>query len=162
MSQNEYMGEYTSPGGFVFGVQGWHWGDPRPTSITFFLDNTAKVSDQHGRPIRGTIVDNNQVKFADCAPAADRSNEVTPRPQFATHAQVIAALLHEKVDWETLSCAGWPQLPYEKLKKLKQLPPTPMEDLRKICDQQLRKDAMRVRREADDVRAKELAEAEAE
>ena len=53
-------GEFRSPGGFVFGVAGWTWGEQRPTSITFFLDGSAMVCDQHGRPIKG--VTNNGVK----------------------------------------------------------------------------------------------------
>jgi hypothetical protein len=145
-----------------FGVQGWTWGEPRPKSITFFLDGTAKVSDQHGRPIRGTVVDNKEVRFADAAPIADRGGDVVPRPQFASHAQVIAALAAERVDWLKLDRAGWPQLPYDELVKLAELPPTPLEELRKIRDPQLRKDALRARREADDARSKEMQEAEQE
>ncbi len=49
-----------------------------------------------------------------------------------------------------IACAGWPQLPYEELKKLPELPPTPMSDLIKIRDPEMRKAAMRVRREADE------------
>jgi hypothetical protein len=120
-----------------------------------------------------------------------------PRPQFATHAQVIEALRAERIDWlayevrwrgkdntnkskggltqadaiklqtkllqdgislvtvdRTIACAGWPQLNYEELKKLPELPPTPLEELRKIRDPQLRKDALRVRREVDSAREK--------
>lgn len=133
------MGEFKSPGGFVFGVQGWTWGEQKPTSITFFLDGKAKVCDQHGRPIRGVVKDGQPVYFEKC-----------------THAQVIAALADERIDWTTLACAGWPQLPYEQLKALKELPPTPLEELRKITDVDLRKDALRIRREVDEARAKEL------
>lgn len=56
----------------------------------------------------------------------------------------------------TIVYAGWPQLPYDWLKTLPEVPPTPMEDLRKILDPQLRKDAMRLRKETDEIRAKEL------
>lgn len=163
MAGTEFSGEVQSPGGFVFGVQGWHWGEPRPTTITWFLDNTAKVSDQHGRPIKGTVgTDGKPVRFADCAPIADQSGEVLPRPQFATHAQVIAALAAERVDWQKLVHAGWPQLPYAELCKLPSLPPTPLEELKKIRNPQLRKDALRARREVDEVRAKEMETSEAE
>lgn len=139
MDNQDRMGEFQSPGGFIFGVAGWSWGEQRPTSITFFLNGTAKVSDQHGRPIKGTVKDNKPVYFERCS-----------------HAQVIAALLDERVDWLTLTCAGWPQLPYERLKALKELPPTPVDELRKIADPALRKDALRIRREVDAEREKEM------
>lgn len=164
--QQQAMGEFESPGGFVFGVQGWSWGEPRPTSITFFLDGTAKVSDQHGRPIRGTVVDNKEVLFAHGPPKAD--DPPGSRSKYASHAQVLAALQAELVDWRRLHCAGWPQLPYEQLKELPEslLPPVSsdprereayLNELRKIPDKDLRRDALRVRREANDARAKELA-----
>lgn len=61
-------------------------------------------------------------------------------------------------------CAGWPQLPYEELKKLPQdsLPYTPMDDLRTIPDVLLRKDAMRMRREMEAQRLKEVQMADEE
>lgn len=137
----------TSPGGFMFGVQGWTWGEPRPRSITFFLDNTARVSDQHGRPIRGSVIDNKEFRFA----AGPPPNDMIPgsRNHLATHAQVIAALAADRIDWLKLSRAGWPQLTYDELKKLPELPPTPLEELKKIKDPALRKDALRIRREYD-------------
>ena len=144
-----------SPGGFVFGPQGWSWGEPRPKTITFFLDGTAKVSDQHGRAIRGVVgLDNKPIMFAPGPPA----NDDTPdsRKQYANHQQVIAALEAERCDWKTLVSAGWPQIPYAELKKLKALPPTPLKELKKIQDTQLRKDALRARREADEARQKEM------
>lgn len=49
----------------------------------------------------------------------------------------------------SVSCAGWPQLTYEELKKLPEVPMTPAEELRKIADPKLRKDAIRLRQEAD-------------
>lgn len=160
MADQQMSGEFQSPGGFVFGVQGWTWGEPRIKSITFFLDGTAKVCDQHGRPIKGTVVDSKEVKFALTAP----SNDDLPgaRAALATHAQVIAALTAERVDWKTLTCAGWPQLPYAELMKLPTLPPTPLEELRKIANASLRKDALRARREVDEIRNKELQTAEVE
>lgn len=139
INEQDYAGEFRSPGGFIFGVQGWNWGEQRPTSITFFLDGTAKVSDQHGRPIPGVVQDGKGVYFAKC-----------------THLQIIGALALERIDWKTLVCAGWPQIPYAALKELKDLPPTPLEELRKIKDSVLRKDALRIRREVDEARAKEL------
>lgn len=146
--EQDISGQFRSPGGFVFGVQGWNWGDQRRSSITFFLDGRAKVCDQHGRPIKGTVRDNKPVYFDRCS-----------------HEQVIAALAEERVDWMMLSCAGWPQLPYEQLKKLaelKGLPPTPLDELKKITDSTLRKDALRIRREVDEAREKELQAAEDE
>ena len=122
-----------------FGVQGWSWGEQRPSAITFFLNGTCKVSDQHGRPIKGTVKDGKPVYFDRC-----------------THAQVVAALTEERIDWQTLVCAGWPQLPYTQLKSMKDIPPTPIEELRKIADPTLRKDALRIRREVDEMRAKEV------
>ena len=155
MAEREDAYGFTSPGGFIFGVQGWTWGEPRPKSITFFLDNTAKVSDQHGRPIKGTVdpSTNREVRFASRPPAQD--DPPGARAGLATHAQVIAALVVERVDWQKLACAGFPQLPYEELKKLPSLPPTPIEELRKIRDPQLRKDALKARREVDEARIKE-------
>ena len=138
--QRDYSGEFQSPGGFIFGVQGWSWGEQRPRAITFMLDGTCKVSDQHGRSIKGTVKDNKPVYFDRC-----------------THAQVLAALAEERVDWRSLNCAGWPQLPYAKLKELgDNIPPTPIEELRKIKNAELRKDALRIRREVDAARDKEM------
>lgn len=189
-----------SPGGFEFGVQGWQWGPPVPKSITFFLDNTAVVCDQYGRQIRRAVSDAGvEVRFADAPPEANKDGEVIPRPQFATHGQVIAALAAEGIDWlayevrwrtrdgsnkmrgrlsmidagklqlrllgegnapvvmdRTIASAGWPQIPYDELKKLPELPPTPLEELRKIRDSHLRKDAIRIRREVDEAREAEL------
>jgi hypothetical protein len=62
----------------------------------------------------------------------------------------------------TINCAGWPQLPYEELKKLPELPPTPEEDLRRIVDPDMRRAALRIRREVDESRAKELQAVEEE
>lgn len=157
--ESSMSGEFQSPGGFVFGVAGWTWGEPRPVSITFFTDGTAKVSDQHGRPIRGTVVDGKEVRFAQTPPAADDPPDA--RKGLATHAQVVAALAAERVDWRKLASAGWPQLPAEELAK-GQLPPTPIEELRKIRDPLLRKEALRVRRASDAEVAKELVAADEE
>ena len=132
---------FQSPGGFVFGVQGFDWGEQRPKSITFMLDGTAKVCDQHGRPIKGSVGENGTPVFF----------------ATATHAQTIAALDADRIDWRKLSCAGWPQLPYIQLKSMgENLPPTPIDELRKIKDAALRKDALRIRREVDEARNKEL------
>lgn len=160
MAEEQVSEGFQSPGGFVFGVQGWTWGEPRPKSITFFLDGSAKVCDQHGRPIKGTVVDNKEVLFAQGPPKND--DMPNTRAHLASHAQVVAALTAERVDWRALVCAGWPQLSYADLKALAELPPTPLEELRKIRDPALRKDALRARREADEIRTKELAVSEEE
>lgn len=202
MAEQQFSGEFQSPGGFVFGVQGWSWGEPRPRSITFFLDGTAMVCDQHGRPIKGTIVGSEEVYFARTPPSPD--DVPSERAALATHARVIAALAADGFDWlaydvryrlngtekvynnmpadkakqlaeklakdgnttvkmaRTISCAGWPQLPYAELARLSELPPTPLDELRKIRDPLLRQDALRARREADVAVAKEVAAVEAE
>ncbi len=144
-----------SPGGFVFGPQGWTWGQPIPKTITFFLDGTAKVSDQFGRPIKGVVGQNNRaILFAPSPPGNDDHPDA--RREYANHQQTIAALEHEKVDWKKLTWAGFPQIPYEELKKLPALPPTPIKELRKIKDSKLRADAIKARREADEARYREL------
>jgi hypothetical protein len=144
-----------SPGGFVFGPQGWSWGEPRPRTITFFLDGTAKVSDQWGRPIKGVMTNSNKpVLFAQGPPNND--DPPSARKEYANHKQVIEALLAERIDWMSLTCAGFPQLSYEELKKLPALPPTPVKELRKIADPTLRRDALKARREADEARKREL------
>ena len=105
-------------------------------------------------------MDNKEVQFAQAPPKND--DMPTTRAHLATHAQVIAALTAERVDWRTLQCAGWPQLPYKELMELPELPPTPLEELRKIRDPVLRKDALRARRETDEVRTKEMVSVEEE
>ena len=142
----QFSGEFSSPGGFAFGVQGWSWGEQRPSSITFFLNGTATVADQHGRPVKGVVRDGKAIYFSKC-----------------THAQVIAALADERVDWRQMTRAGWPQLSYAELKVMaNDLPPTPTSELRKIPDAQLRKDALRIRREVDAEREKEMQTVEGE
>jgi hypothetical protein len=165
-------GKFRSPGGFEFGVEGWIWAQPVFKSITFYLDGTAQVSDQYGRPVRGVVApDGRTTHFAMTPPPAramDDSDDalfrqlMAERAKLARHAEVIAALTVERVDWTTLACAGWPQLPYEELKKLKRLPPTPIEELQKISDTQLRRAAVRARLEADSGREMESAIIEAE
>lgn len=182
MADNQnYAGELVSPAGFAFGVQGWSWGQQRPSAITFFLNGVARVSDQHGRPIRGTVKeDGTPIYFVKC-----------------NHMQVVEALLAERVDvvaemnrvgspcprckgtrregerWclvcyheasgestgtvRTIDVSGWPQLPYALLSKIKVLPPTPLEELRKIKDPELRRDALKARREADAEHAKDIS-----
>lgn len=160
-SQGAGADKLVSPGGFEFGLQGWNWGEPRIKSITFFLDNTAMVCDQHGRAIKGAEVDGKRFMFAIVGPELDDSRQrYIPRPGLATHAQVIDAITAERVDWLTVTFAGWPQLPYVKLKGLMdagRLPGTPLDELRKIHDKQLRQDALKARREADAVRQEELS-----
>lgn len=159
MNESGYIGgqSYKSPGGFIFGVEGWMWGPPKPTCITFFVDNTAKVSDQYGRPIKGAIISNKEVRFALAPPSPD--DKPNSRKGLATHAQVIEALFGEGVDWQTLTYAGFPQLPYSDLKKVKQLPPTPVEELIKIPNPTLRRDAVKIRRELNSILEKEREEA---
>lgn len=157
---DEFSDQIKSPGGFIFGVQGWMWGPPKPTCITFFVDDTAKVSDQYGRPIRGAVIDGKEVRFVDRPPELDDGGNPKPRKgKFATHAEVIRALEVEKVDWQTLTYAGFPQLPYSELKKIKHLPPTPTEELLKIPNRALRRDALRIRKETNELIDKEREEA---
>lgn len=114
--------EVRSPGGFVFGIQGWEYGEVRPRAVTFFMDGTTRVSDHRGNAI----------------------------PELAgTHAEAIAKLQDSGVDWQKLDWAGWPQLPYDQLKELVRLPETPLDELQKIKDKELRADAVRIRREVD-------------
>jgi hypothetical protein len=161
-------GQFKSPGGFTFGIQGWEWGAQMPTAITFYLDGTAQVCDQHGRPIRGAVVDAKEIKFAICPPPADMADPVAyaetikERNKLARHAEVIAALYHERVDWQKLTTAGWPQLSYDELKKLPHLPPTPVDELWKIKDPELRRAAIKVRLEMDSAREIEAQTIEAE
>lgn len=173
--ENDDIYGVQSPGGFVFGVQGWHWGTPRPTSITFFLDNTAKVADQHGRPIKGVVIDGREIKFAATGPHPRYPEVLRPAEErgLATHKQVIEALAMERVDWRTLTCAGFPQLCYEELVQLTEgtIPPVPtttedqtasITELRKIRDSELRKAALRFRREQFEAREKEARAVEEE
>lgn len=164
---SDKSGIFESPGGQVFGIQGWNWGDPKPKGITFFLDGTAKVTDQHGRPIPGNLnpETNKKVLFALRPPTEGDTDEY--RKKFATHEQVIKALEEEKIDWRKLHLAGWPQLRYDKLKTVPNLIPVDVllsdenldafiTELRKIRDTSLRKDALRYVREVYEERQKEL------
>lgn len=203
--QDGGVGSVKSPGGFTFGIEGWNWAQPIPKSITFFTDGSAMVCDQYGRHIRRAVgLDGAEVHFADTPPAANTEGVVVPRPQYADHAQVIAALAADRFNWldyevryrdrggnkvrpgltleaanklrdrlikdgthvdgvfRSITCAGWPQLPYDELLELDELPPTPIEELKKIPNAQLRKDALRIRREKNEAMAKELQAAEVE
>lgn len=114
--------EVRSPGGFVFGIQGWTYGEVKPVSITFFMDNTTRVCDHHGNAI----------------------------PEFVgSHKDVIASLSKNGIDWQKLESAGWPQLPYDELKKLVKVPITPADELAKITNKALRQDAQKLRKEVD-------------
>jgi hypothetical protein len=186
-------GNGLSPGGFEFGVTGWRWAAPIPSSVTFYLDGTASVFDQYGRPIKGVVLPNGkECKFATTPPKADDS-DVVLRKQFATHAEVVEIMLSEKVDLiqemnsvgtpcprckgtgktgerhcaacqgtgkrQTIVCSGWPQLPYEQLKRIHNImwPFDRVHDSRSgqrcgcincsIPDAALRKDALRIRSE---------------
>lgn len=151
---------FASPSGFVFGVQGWSWGEQRPKGITFNLDGTCKVSDQWGRPIKGALIE----EYKDNKPTGNRIEVLFAK---VSHAKVIEALSHERISIEAMDCAGWPQLSYDELKKLpeKCIPPVPNEEtaqieylnqLRKIKDGPLRKDALKFRREQYETLAKEM------
>lgn len=118
--------EVKSPGGFVFGIQGYEYGEKRPQAITFFIDGTARVCDHRGNPM------------------------IT-----GTHEEVTTHLEESGVDWQKLDWAGWPQLPYEKLKELITVPPTPIDELMRIKDKNLRADAIRLRKETDAALAEE-------
>lgn len=98
-SDQFHTGLVVSPGNFEFGVQGWSPGQPIPKSITFFLDGSAMICDQHGRPIKCSVIGDKEVRFADSPPEGNHDGLVPPRPQFATHAQVIAALTSEGINW---------------------------------------------------------------
>lgn len=164
-NNDNYYGS-RSPGGFVFGIQGWVWQPPKVSGITFFLDNTAKVSDQYGRPIKGTIIDGKEVLFAQGPP--DDNEGPNARKKFANHSQVIKALAAEHVKWNEITWSGWPQIPYDELKKMTEMP-WPFDDEHTtnkkggcacirccIKDPQLRKDAIRLRREQEEKIAEEL------
>lgn len=111
-----------SPKDIPFGIENWSYGEVRPTSVTFFLDGRALVCDHRG-------------------------NSITSYS--GTHAEVVAKLLDDGFNWQKLDYAGWPQLPYEELKKIEVLPPTPLDELMTIKDRALRADAVRMRQEAD-------------
>lgn len=179
-----------SPGGFEFGLQGWSWPEPVPCGITFFLNNTVMVTDQFGRAIRGAEVDGKRVFFAVSAPRADDpepgfvrapspSGSGVVRMRLATHAEAVAALEAERVDWVGLNRAGWPQLDYASLKKLPGLPAWPFDAEHNpatgltpgrtcncvVCavrDPEVRKAALRARAEAEEAAAREMEAAYSE
>ncbi len=106
------------------------------------------------------------MRFAPHPPDEDKK-KANPKDyaRLGTHVQVLAAIAAERVDWVTLTWAGWPQLPYAQLKQLhdaERLPQTPLEELRKIKDKALRQDALKMRREADADRVREMQEVEME
>lgn len=94
--------ELVSPGGYVFscfGPQGVVYAAPIPTGITFFLDGSAVVCDQYGRLMKGVQTnDGRVVLFASSPPEANREGTIVPRPQFASHAEVVEALEAEGVN----------------------------------------------------------------
>lgn len=128
----EFASIRKTEGGTPFGVEGWVPPEQRVRSITFFLDGTAMVCDQRGQPVRGVDVNGKATYFALTPPVHHnpkpgyRAGQVVGgRQQYlklATHAEVVAALAEERVDWEQLTWAGWPQLPYEQLKALQKPP----------------------------------------
>lgn len=121
--------EVKSPGGFVFGIQGYEYGEVRPKSITFFVDGTARVGDHRGNPIQ---------VYA------------------GSHKEVIVKLEDAGVDWQKLDWAGWPQLEYSELKELGVTLVTPLDELVKIKDKELRTNAIKFRRELDAAKIEEV------
>lgn len=184
----DHVGTMKSPGGFEFGLQGWTPPEQRVSGLTFFLNGTAMVCDQLGQPIRGTVkASGSPVFFAMMPPQQDDKNPGYRQSidgngkrvmvKLATHAEVVAALGEERIEWSTLTFAGFPQLAYEELKKLARLPSWPFSDVHdpnspvglsctcvtcSIRDPKLRKDAIRVRREVNDSREREVQTAMAE
>jgi len=164
----------TSPGGFEFGPQGFVWPAPVPMAITFFLDGSALVADQFGRPIKGCDNNGKQVLFAAGPPEGGRDNtepyvkrKVVTRTltggkeerALGTHVEVVAALEAEGINWHKLTWAGIPQLPYDTLKKLycpdgswRNLSAVSVSELRRIPDPDGRKNLLRLRREYDEAR----------
>lgn len=136
----------TSPGGIDFGIQGWDYGEIRPTTVVFLITGIARVCDHHGNPIEEL-----------CGP----------------HAEVLATLKEAGFDWHIaddekstlwlvrksrgkmdknvtmMSVAGFPHLPYAELKKMPRLPETPIDELRNIKNKKHRNDALKARAEAD-------------
>ena len=172
-----------------------------PSSVTFYLDNTASVFDQYGRPIKGVVLpDGKAIKFATTPPKADDC-DINLRKSFASHKEVVDIMLTERIDLiqemnetgapcpsckgaghhnnvkcqrcrgngrrNTIVCSGWPQLPYEQLKKIKRMQ-WPFDAAHtqgnqrcgcvacNIHDPALRKDALRMKREMDEVCEKEM------
>lgn len=124
--------EVQSPGGFVFGIQGYEYGEVKPRAVTFFTDGTVRVIDHRGNPIRGYA---------------------------GSHQEVITQLSDVGINWQKLDWAGWPQLPYAELKELTVTLVTPLDELLKIKDKALRIDAVKLRRELDAAAESELVEA---
>lgn len=177
-----------SPGGFeFFGLVGWAPPPQGVVGITFFIDGTAMVTDQHGRPIRGVVKPGSTpIYFAMQPPKQDNQNPGYRESineqgkktlvKLATHLEVVRALEGEGIDWRGLTSAGWPQIPYADLKKLKALPPIPFQKDHdpnpqngapctcvacSIKDPVIRKDAIRIHAEINAARAKEVADVEA-
>lgn len=123
--------EIKSPGGFVFGIQGYEYGEVKPRTLTFFTDGTVTVGDHRGNPIR---------------------------EYNGSHKDVIDQLRANGVDWQRLEWVGWPQLPYDELKELDRVPPTPLDELMRIKDKELRLAAIKLRQETDEIRLSELQE----
>ncbi len=150
---SDWTGEVRSPGGHVFGLQGFQFADPIVCALTFYLDNTCEVHDQYGRPVRGVITkDNKTVLFAPDPPNADRGNDAYRGPhKYATHMETVIALEGENIDWRKLPFAGTPQLDLERLQSIKDRLPegVPIEQLHKIKSPELRAAALRVRLELD-------------
>ena len=133
----------------MFGIQGFSYANPIPHGITFMLDDTTVVYDQYGRVCTGKAIPGDK----------DRKCEYE-----GTHKEVIERLRANGIDWQNLSWAGFPQLPYSDLKKLKHIPQELSEDdWKKVPHGTIRKDMKRAAAEWKEDRKKEelLQEADA-
>jgi hypothetical protein len=164
----QFQGLKTSPGGFCFGLENFTWPEPVPCAITWYLDGTASVFDQFGRPIKGFVTsDGREVLLADRPPEHQQATlKIRRTEKFCTHLQAVQALEAEEVDWRTLPSSGWPQLPIELLRSLPNLPDPPLDQLHGIKSESLRKASLLRRLEMDTEtaarRAREEAQAESE
>lgn len=146
--------QFRSAKDIPFGIEGWSYGEVKPTSITFFTDGTALVADHRGNPIEKL----GMLTLPMLPPTNDEDSH-QKRAKFPRHAEVIAELASTGIDWQKLVAAGWPQLEYDELKKIEELPKTPRDELVRIRNKALRTDALQMRDEAD---AEMLALAEVE
>lgn len=146
--------KFNSPRDIPFGIEGWSYGEIKPTTITFFTDGSAIVADHRGNPIEklGTL------SLPTLPPSSDEDSP-SKRAKYPRHSEIIAELTTMGINWQKLVYAGWPQLEYEALCEIEALPPTPREELAKIRNKALRADALKKRDEAD---AEALALAESE
>lgn len=103
-----------------------------------------------------------EVRYRDRAGANKARGNLSLEEAGKAQARLIQDGCTHVIIERTIASAGWPQLPYDDLKRLPELPPTPLEELKKIRDVALRRDAMRIRREADEAMQAEMISAEEE